>query len=97
MLGYVGGIQNDRLEDVLNSQNKSLGETTFKYANGYLVGKTGIESIYDNELRGTFGEKVYEVDARGKFLKQIDLIDPIKGKDLVTSLDLDAQKLLTKQ
>ena len=52
MFGYVGGIQNDRLEDVLNAQNKSLGETTFKYANGYLVGKTGIESIYDNELRG---------------------------------------------
>ena len=92
VLGYVGGIENDRLEDILNSQNKRLGETTFKYANGYLVGKTGIENIYDNELRGTFGEKVYEVNARGKFLKQIDLIDPIKGKDLVTSLDLNAQK-----
>ena len=50
VLGYVGGIQNDRLEDVLNLQNKSLGETTFKYANGYLVGKTGIESIYDLSL-----------------------------------------------
>lgn len=91
VLGYVGRTQNDQLEIILAEQNKRIGETVFKYANGYIVGKTGIERVYDGYLRGIYGEKVYEVDAKGKLLKQVDFIEPKKGKDIITSLDMNSQ------
>jgi len=44
-------------------------------------------------LRGLFGKKIYEVDARGKLLKETDFIKPIDGDSLFTSLDLDSHKV----
>ena len=92
-LGFVGGVENEDIEKILFNQGKKIGETVFKYANGYLIGKTGFENTYDAELRGVFGEKIYEVDAKGRFLEQVDFIEPIKGKDIITSLDLKSQKV----
>ena len=44
-------------------------------------------------MRGTFGKKVYEVDAKGKLLKELEFIAPLPGRDLKTALDIDAQKV----
>ena len=44
-------------------------------------------------LRGLFGKRIYEVDARGKLLRQTDFIQPINGDSLFTSLDLDSHKV----
>ena len=44
-------------------------------------------------MRGVFGKKVYEVDAKGKLLKELKFIAPLPGRDLKTSLDIDAQKV----
>jgi len=93
VLGFVGAAENETMSEILTTQDKFPGETLFKYANGYLIGKTGIENTYDNSLRGSFGEKIFEVDARGKLLKQIDFIEPTDGLDMFTSLDLEAQKV----
>ena len=41
-------------------------------------------------LRGEFGEKVYEVDARGKLLEEISHITPTEGRSIFTSLDLNS-------
>ena len=34
-----------------------------------LIGKTGIEAVYDAELRGYIGEKTYEIDTKGNLLR----------------------------
>lgn len=36
-----------------------------------LVGKAGIESSFDEELRGYFGKKTYEIDTKGNFLREL--------------------------
>lgn len=36
-----------------------------------LVGKTGIERMYDEELRGFFGKRVCEIDPKGTFLREL--------------------------
>lgn len=36
-----------------------------------LIGKTGIEAVYDAELRGYIGEKTYEVDTKGNLLRSL--------------------------
>ena len=58
-----------------------------------MSGKTGLEYIYDMELRGLYGKKIFEVDASGKLLKEIETIPSIDGEDIYTSLDLKAQKV----
>ena len=92
-LGYVGGVSNDELADILKNQELRQVETIFKYSNGFQIGKTGLEKTYDHILRGEFGKKVYEVDARGKLLKEKEFIKPINGENLYTTLDINAQKV----
>ena len=92
-IGYVGGISNEQLNSILEDQALDQDETIFSYSNGFLIGKTGIENKYDKTLRGLFGKKIYEVDARGKFLKQTNYIEPKNGGSLFTSLDLNSHKV----
>ena len=92
-IGYVGGINNEKLSSILDDQALDFDETIFSYSNGFLIGKTGIENKYDKILRGLYGKKIYEVDARGKLVKQTDYIQPKNGDSLFTSLDLESHKV----
>jgi len=96
-VGYVGNIDDYKLEEILFEQELQPKETIFRYSNGHLIGKTGLESVYDSDLRGFFGKKIYEVDAAGKLLREIEEIQELDGKDIYTSLDLEAQKVAYKQ
>lgn len=96
-IGYVGGVSNDELKNILDSQKLQQIETIFKYSNGFQIGKTGIESTYDNLLRGKFGKKIYEVDARGRLLDEIQFNNPIDGENIFTTLDIEAQKVAYDQ
>ncbi len=92
-VGYVGNASESKVQEILSLQDLTPKETIFLYSNGYLSGKTGLEYIYDRELRGLYGKKIFEVDASGKLLKEIETIPSIDGEDIYTSLDLKAQKV----
>ena len=96
-IGYVGGVSNDQLLEIFSEQKLKQIETLYKYSNGYLIGKTGIEYTYDNLLRGSFGKKTYEVDAAGRFLRELEYKPPVVGGNLFTTLDLEAQKTALEQ
>ena len=92
-IGYVGNLGEDELREILLSQNVKSSETIFSYSSGFLNGKTGVEYIYDEKLRGSFGKKIYEVDASGRLLEEQQLIPAIDGENIITSLDLPSQKV----
>ena len=96
-VGYVGGVNNDELASILNSQSLPQTETIFKYSNGFQIGKTGLESTYDQILRGRFGKKIFEVDARGRFVEEREFIKPTDGENLFTTLDVEAQQVAYDQ
>ncbi len=96
-VGYVGGVNNDELTSILNSQALPQIETIFKYSNGFQIGKTGLESTYDHILRGKFGKKIFEVDARGRIIEEREFIKPINGENLFTTLDIEAQQVAYDQ
>jgi penicillin-binding protein 2 len=79
-VGYVGGVNNDELASILSSQALPQIETIFKYSNGFQIGKTGLESTYDQILRGKFGKKIFEVDAREDLLKKESSLNPQMAK-----------------
>ncbi|HEX4902461.1 MAG TPA: hypothetical protein VFV42_06600, partial [Acidimicrobiales bacterium] len=57
VIGYVGEINDEELEE-----REGKPKT---YIRGNKIGKTGIERIYEDDLRGMPGQTVYEVDAHG--------------------------------
>ena len=93
----MGGVNNDELASILNSQALPQIETIFKYSNGFQIGKTGLESTYDQILRGKFGKKIFEVDARGRFVEEREFIKPTNGENLFTTLDIEAQQVAYDQ
>ncbi|HYL98845.1 MAG TPA: penicillin-binding protein 2 [Blastocatellia bacterium] len=84
VLGYVGEISPKQLDD---PKYKADG-----YKPGDVIGQGGLEKEYDSILRGRDGMRRIMVDSRGRFIREIERIDPIKGQDILTTLDLDIQK-----
>lgn len=85
VLGYVGQISPEELENP-NYQEYTLLD---------IVGKIGIEKEYESVLHGINGRELYEVDAMGKKIRPLGKEDPIPGKNLTLTLDLDIQKMAT--
>jgi penicillin-binding protein 2 len=82
VMGYVGEITRDELED----------QRDLYYQAGDIVGKSGIEAAYEEDLRGAVGDQVVEVDSRGRRLRDMNYNDPQKGSDIRLTLDLAAQR-----
>ncbi|MDR0768588.1 MAG: penicillin-binding protein 2 [Dysgonamonadaceae bacterium] len=65
------------------------------YTRGDYIGKTGLEKQYEPSLRGVKGVEILLRDARGRikgsYKEGIHDRDPIHGKDLTLSLDIDLQ------
>jgi penicillin-binding protein 2 len=61
---------------------------------GSIVGKDGLEWVYDKELRGVNGRKTEEVDVRGRVVQQLAGQAPTPGQNLVLTIDYRLQKTL---
>src|SRR3989344_3104313 len=84
ILGYVGQISRDEL-NTPKYQNYKIGDR---------VGREGIEQIYEDFLKGKDGAEIIETDATGKKLGVLRRMDPISGKDIHLSIDIDLQKVV---
>lgn len=91
-LGYVGEVSKTQLNNPESPYYKDKG---FKL--GDLVGKSGIEYTYNDILMGKDGERRVLVDSRGRIVQEIDRTEPIQGRDLYSTLDLDIQQVAEEQ
>lgn len=58
------------------------------------VGRTGLERFYNQHLQGRTGSEIWIVDPSGfRYGKPVEQQPPIKGKDLMISIDVDLQKV----
>ena len=89
LLGYIGQVNPKQLE---LPAFKDAG-----YKAGDIIGQGGIEAIYDRVLRGKDGMRRVIVDSRGVPKAELEKIEPIKGQDLITTIDLDIQKVAEQQ
>lgn len=56
------------------------------------IGQWGTEMLFDKSLRGTPGERIVEADALGREIRLLQEKPPIKGKDIILSIDINLQK-----
>lgn len=84
VLGYVGKINPEEYGD--------------RSGSGYLfndvLGKTGLEQVYEEYLRGEFGQRQVEVDVYGAVEKVYGEKDPSPGDSLVLNIDAGLQEKL---
>jgi len=59
-----------------------------------VVGKAGVERVYDSILRGTEGTIKYRVDARRNVLAMQGQQDPEPGSNIVLTIDAEVQRQL---
>lgn len=83
LLGYVGRLSQDEYDEP--------GRTGYRKADE--IGKTGLERSYETQLRGKLGERLDEVDSRGRIKSFVGQEAPLDGQDLSLTLDLELQTL----
>jgi penicillin-binding protein 2 len=83
-----GYLREATREDYLNNEHIRLGDK---------IGKSGVELVFENFLRGEVGTEYLRVNAYGQALSVYNdgelNTPPKKGSDIVTTFDADLQKL----
>lgn len=92
VVGYVGEVSSEELKQRCDKQG-IFKECPLQPGN--IVGKIGLEKQYDEQLRGSDGAQLIEVDANGKLIRVVGEESPIPGKNLTTTLDAMLQQAMT--
>lgn len=82
-IGYLGAISKKELDEA----DKTI------YSGEDIIGKKGIEKLREKDLRGQKGQSYSEVDARGFEQKQLKSVEPLSGKEIRLTLDVDLQQI----
>jgi penicillin-binding protein 2 len=79
------------LQPITAQEVKQLHVPVTGFAGDDLVGQSGLEAQYDNQLRGTTGIDEVSVNASGQVMSTIKDVKPQPGDDLVTSINTNVQ------
>lgn len=84
VIGFLGAIP--------DSETAALYYKTLGYDPDARIGRFGVEQMYENDLRGRPGFVKYEVDSRGRILRQLSRQEAVPGNDIQLSIDIDMQQ-----
>lgn len=84
LIGYIGAVTAEDMK-----KNKELAE-------GSVIGRTGLERVYDKELRGKNGGYIAITNSEGKEKEILQQVDVVKGKNIHLTIDVQAQYLAYK-
>ena len=82
LFGYLGEVTESELRSAQFSD----------YRSGEMVGKTALERMFEEHLRGAEGQKRIEVNVKGRELRQVTTRSPLPGKSLYLTIDSTLQK-----
>lgn len=81
IIGYTGKISAEEYE----ARKADYNPTD-------VIGKTGIENKYEEQLAGVKGEEIVSVKSNGKVIKVEERTDPVAGNDIYLTIDAELQK-----
>ncbi|MDD4564555.1 MAG: penicillin-binding transpeptidase domain-containing protein [Eubacteriales bacterium] len=83
VLGYLGQISENEKAEYVDEKG---------YKTNDLIGREGIEKVFESLLKGKDGTKNVEVNAFGELVRVINETEPQKGKNVYLTIDLELQK-----
>lgn len=87
LIGYVQNVTAEDLEE-------HAGEG---YTANSVIGRTGAESLFETELKGQNGCRIYIMDESGQEKREIASVPVINGQDVRLTIDSELQKSLYDQ
>ena len=88
LLGYLGPVTEEQIAEQGDSQAVDRLRTTD------VVGRSGLEKVYDEQLRGKPGITTLAVDTAGHVTGTIEQKPPTPGNYVVTSIDAKLQQVV---
>lgn len=85
IIGYMGRINEEEYKE--RSENYGMND---------YIGKLGIESIFEDYLRGKSGKRQVDMDINGTKVAEYDTEEAIQGSDVVLTIDASLQKVAEK-
>lgn len=86
VIGYVGKLTD---EEFKNNRDPSLKMN-------HDIGKSGLEKVYQNDLKGTNGTNKIEVDSQGRAQRILTDVAPEPGNNLILGLDADLETKMSE-
>ena len=83
LIGYLGTISERELSEYPDGE----------YGGQDTIGKMGLERLRESDLRGEKGTSLSEVNARGFEQQLLKRVDPLPGRELHLTLDVEMQKV----
>ncbi|HZG14680.1 MAG TPA: penicillin-binding transpeptidase domain-containing protein [Candidatus Bathyarchaeia archaeon] len=87
LIGYVGAIEKEQWE-----QRKQQG-----YRPSDIIGKTGLEKLEEERLRGSHGGRISIIDAKGVEKKRVQEKPAKDGETIRLTIDADVQQALYEE
>ena len=84
---YISPLAFSHIMGYLGKLTLAEAEKNPEYLLTERIGKNGLEDFYESTLRGIPGEKLVEVDAKGRFKRDLSENKPQDGRGLILSLD----------
>lgn len=81
LLGYLGEV----------NEKDSLQFSAIHFRSGDIVGKTGMERMFELSLRGKEGFREMEVNAVGRHIRELKRQSPRPGPDMRLTIDVELQ------
>ncbi|GAA1259556.1 penicillin-binding protein 2 [Kitasatospora nipponensis] len=88
VLGYLSPVTDDEVSKTADLTGRE------KYLPSDQIGRAGLESVYDDDLRGTTGVDRLEVDNLGRVIGDAGNTPAAPGNNVVTSIDSRVQKVV---
>ncbi|MBO8232939.1 penicillin-binding protein 2 [Prochlorococcus marinus XMU1419] len=76
-------------QPITDSEYSFLSKKGYKFND--LIGRTGIEYVYEDFIRGEWGGEMIEVNSLGKFQKSLGIKPPLQGNDIELTIDMNLQ------
>ncbi|MCR8539327.1 MAG: penicillin-binding protein 2 [Prochlorococcus marinus CUG1439] len=76
-------------QPITESEYKFLSKKGYKLND--LIGRTGIEYVYEDLIRGEWGGEMVEVNSLGKFQRSLGVKPSIQGNDIELTIDMNLQ------
>lgn len=83
VIGYLGKISEANKEEYVNEKGYNPND---------LIGQSGIESSYEEVLRGSDGVRTVQVNANGELVNVISEIEEKKGDSVYLTIDAELQQ-----
>ena len=76
-------------QPITDSEFNILSKKGYKFND--LIGRTGVEFVYEDHIRGEWGGEMIEVNSSGAFTKSLGIKPSKQGKDIQLTIDLNLQ------